>query len=213
MRRLPLQLAIVTGLAAAVLGWLAYQAEEPIPLWLTPDQRGRLAFEDKEFSAAADLFEDPMWKGTAAFASGRYLEAADAFGRLPTAVGLFNRGDALVKGREYVQAIPTFEQAVAEDPEWPEAAENLALSRYILDYLIRIRGESGTDSDGSLDELGADGYKFDNTADTGDEIQIDQDSAVEALSAEKWMRAVDTRTGDFLRFRFALEAARRGETE
>lgn len=205
--RLSVQIALVTVVAAAALGWLIHRTEEPVTLWLTPDQRGRLAFEDKEFSAAADLFEDPMWKGTAAYAAGRYLEAADAFGRLPTAAGWFNRGDALIKGREYVQAIPSFEQAVLEDPDWPEASENLELSRYILEYLEQTRGEEGTESDGSIDELGADEYKFDKSADTGTEMQIDKDSGVNALSAEKWMRSVDSRTGDFLRSRFQLEAS------
>jgi Ca-activated chloride channel family protein len=207
--RLGVQLATVTGLAIALLGWLSYRAEEPLSLWLTPDQRGRLAYEEKEFSDAMDLFEDPMWKGAAGYASGRYVEAADAFSRVPTAIGWFNRGDALIKGREYVQAIPSFEQAVAEDPDWLEARENLELARYTFDYLERAREQSGTESDGSIDELGADEYKFDKSADSGTEMQIDKESVVGALSAEKWMRTVDTRTGDFLRSRFELEVATR----
>ena len=206
MKLLP-QLVIVTAVAAAALAYMHTQAEDPVTLWLTPDQRARQLYEDKQFSEAADLFEDPMWKGIALYDSGRYLEAADAFARNPEAVGWFNRGDALIKGREYVQAIPSFEQAVAEDPEWPEAAENLALSRYILAYLEETREAEGTESDGTIDELGADEIKFDKSADSGTEMQFDQDSVVEALSAEKWMRTVDTRTGDFLRLRFELEAS------
>lgn len=201
-------IAAATIVAAVALAWLTYEAESPISLWLTPDQQGRRAFEAKQFSDAADIFEDPMWKGTAAYASGRYIEAADAFGRLPTAIGFFNRGDALVKGREYVQAPPSFEQAVAEDPSWSEAAENLELTRYIIDYLERTREASGTESDGTIDELGADEYKFDASADAGTEVRIDKDTVVQALSAEKWMRTVDTETGDFLRSRFDLEATR-----
>ena len=104
--KLAAQLLLVTGLAAAALGWLHWQAEDPRSLWLTPDQQGRRAYEAKEFSTATDLFEDAMWKGTAGYAAGRYVEAADAFGRLPTATGWFNRGDAPVKGREYVQSVP-----------------------------------------------------------------------------------------------------------
>lgn len=203
------QLAIVTGVAAAVLGWLTYKTEEPISLWLTPDQRGMRAYEEKEFSEAMDLFEDPMWKGTAGYAAGRYLEAADVFARVPGAIGWFNRGDALIKGREYVQAIPSFEQAVAEDPDWVEAAENLDLARYVLAYLEETREASGTESDGTMDELGADEFKFDKSADSGTEMQIDKSTLTMDLSAEKWMRTVDTETGDFLRSRFALEEATR----
>ena len=68
-----------------------------VDLWLTPDQQGRWAHESLDFSAAADSFADPMWKGVAAHAAGRYQEAAAAFARLPTAEGFFNRGNAFMK--------------------------------------------------------------------------------------------------------------------
>ena len=45
----------------------------------------------------------------------------------------------------------------------------------------------------------------------GAETKVSRESAVEAQSAEKWMRTVDTDTADFLRSRFMLESARRGE--
>ena len=65
---------------------------------------------------------------------------------------------------------------------------------------------------GTLDEseLGADDVVFDNTSKRGVEIEITQESTIEKQSAEKWMRTVDTDTRDFLRSRFALEAAREG---
>ena len=37
---------------------------------------------------------------------------------------------------------------------------------------------------------------------------ITEQSTIEMESAEKWMRAVDTETRDFLRSRFALQADR-----
>ena len=66
MMRLTTQLAIVTALCAVALGVAGWRSGELRSLWLTPDQQGRLAYERLEFSAAADLFDDPMWKGTAA---------------------------------------------------------------------------------------------------------------------------------------------------
>ena len=204
--KLLLQIAIATVLATAVLAALAERGGEFAALWLTPDQQGRLAYEKKEFSAAADLFEDPMWKGQALYAAGRYEEAAAVYARIPTAEGFFNRGNALMKAREYVKAIPSYEQAVAEAPDWPEAAENLGLARYVLEYIERSREQSDT---GDETELGADDVKFDNTKDRGKEIVITRESTIEAASAEKWMRSVDTETRDFLRSRFALEAAAR----
>ena len=68
-----------------------------------------------------------MWKGRAAYAAGRYTEAAAAFARLPTAEGFYNRGNALMKARKYHQAILSYEQAVAEAPDW--AGRGISLGR------------------------------------------------------------------------------------
>jgi Ca-activated chloride channel homolog len=47
--------------------WPASAQESPRfeNLWLTPDQQGRLAFDRGDFTAAARLFADPMWRGIA----------------------------------------------------------------------------------------------------------------------------------------------------
>ncbi len=204
--KLLLQVAVVTALAGGALVVLAERGGDFTALWLTPDQQGRLAYERKEFFEAADLFEDPMWKGRAAHAAGRYPEAADAFARIPTAEGFYNRGNSLMKGRNYTRAISSYEQAVVEAPDWPEAAENLKLARHVLEYIEGVREQSDT---GDESELGADDVEFDNTKEKGKEIVITKESTIEAASAEKWMRSVNTETRDFLRFRFALEASRR----
>ncbi len=198
-------LAVVTALGAIALCVASWRTGDFSALWLTPDQQGRLAYENLEFVEAADLFEDPMWKATAAYTAGRYTEAADTFGRIPSAEGFYNRGNAFLKGREYGKAIVAYEQAVAEAPEWTQPAENLQLSKYILDYIERSREQSDT---GDETELGADDFKFDNTQDKGTEIVITQQSTIELESADKWMRSVDTEISDFLRTRFALESAR-----
>lgn len=206
LRHTGLQLTVATLLAALLLGWLAYREGGFTALWLTPDQQGARAMQQLEFGAAADLFEDLAWKGTAAYEAGRYEDAAAQFGRLPTTAGFFNRGNALMKNGEYGKAIGAYEQAVAGEPDWLEARDNLALARYTLDYIEDLREASDT---GDESELSADDYTFDNTRDRGREMEITQQSTLELQSAEKWMRSVDTETRDFLRSRFALEAAQR----
>jgi Ca-activated chloride channel family protein len=183
-------------------------AADPMDWFLTPDQQGRYAFEQKRFSEATDLFEDPMWKGIAAYRSGRYQEAAEVFARVPTARGLFNSGNSYVKAREYDLAVQAFRQAVVEDPEFAEAQRNLVVAEFIVTYLndLRLATDTGDES-----ELGADGFKFDNKSGEGVEIVINDASRLEAKSEEQWMRAVDTQPGEFLRIKFALEADR-GQT-
>lgn len=208
LRHVSVQLLVATLLAALWLGWLAYRDGSFTALWLTPDQQGARAMQQKKFGAAADLFEDLAWSGTAAYESGRYEDAAAQYGRLPTATGFYNRGNALMKSGAYGKAIGAYEQAVAEAPDWVEARENLALARYTLDYIEDLREASDT---GDESELSADDYVFDNTRERGRDMEVTQQSTLELQSAEKWMRSVDTETRDFLRSRFALEAAQRGQ--
>lgn len=200
--------ALFSAIAAAALLWQGTQLGGFTALWLSPDQQARRLYDDRQFNEAYERFEDPNWKGVAAYDSGFYSEAAVAFGRMPTATGFFNRGNAFMKGREYAKAITAFEQAVAEAPDWVEAQENLALATYTLDYIERAREQSDT---GDESELSADDYVFDNSRERGKEMEITQESTVELESAEKWMRGVDTETSDFLRTRFLLEASRAGD--
>jgi len=207
-RRPSFQFATVTVLAVMALGWQAWQHNSFIDLWLSVDQQAQMAYERLEFPEAFEIFEDPAWKGVAAYRSGLYEESAAAFGRIPSAVAFYNRGNAFMKGRDYGKAITAYEQAVADDPSWIEADDNLRLARYVLEYIERAREQSDT---GDESELSADDYVFDNTQDRGVEIEITQESTIELESAEKWMRAVDTETRDFLRTRFLLESFQEGQ--
>lgn len=199
------RIGIVTALALAAIVFLSVRANGPMDIWFTPDQQGRLAVENKNWAAAVELFEDPMWSGIAAYSGGKYPVAADSFGRIPSAVGFYNRGNAFMKAFDYGKAISAYEQAVADSPDWKEAADNLELAKYTLQYIEDTREASDT---GDESELGADGYKFDNTEDRGEEMTITNESTMDLAAEEKWMRSVDTETRDFLRSRFELEINR-----
>ncbi len=202
---LPAQIALVTVIALVMLLVLREPEGSFEDLWRTPDQQARLAFEGNRFEEAAESFEDPAWKGTAQYRDGQYAEAAGTYGRLGTAAGFYNRGNAFMKAFEYRKAITAYEQAVAEAPDWIEAQENLALARYTADYIERAREQGDTGEQGGI---GADDVVYDNESSRGAETEVSRESAVEAQSAEKWMRSVDTQTADFLRTRFLLEASR-----
>ncbi len=173
--------------------------------FLTPDQQGRLAYEDKEFAQAADFFEDPMWKGYALYRSGKYSEAAQVFGRLSSAEAAFARGLSHIKTREYREGIAAFEVALERDPHHAAALRNLEIARAILAYLETAREQSDT---GEESGIGADDVVFDNESGGGTETTITGEGQIKMETAEQWMRTVDTRTADFLRIRFAIEAAR-----
>lgn len=198
----------VSVVCAGVLFYLKGPDAAFIELWLTHDQQAMRLYEDKQYQQAAERFEDPLWKGLAQYSSGDYSEAAETWARVASVEGFYNRGNAYMKAFEYRKAIPAYELAVEEAPDWVEAQENLELARYTLEYVERSREQSDTGEQGGI---GADDIVYDTTSDRGEETKVSRESAVEAQSAEKWMRSVDTDTADFLRSRFMLEAARRGE--
>jgi Ca-activated chloride channel family protein len=204
---LAVQLLLISVIAVAIMFWIKGAEGAALDLFLTKDQQGRLLYEDLKFQDAAEAFEDPAWKGTAQFRSGQYPESADSFGRMASAEGFYNRGNAFMRAREYRKAIASYEQAVADRPDWIEAQENLELARYTVDYVERSREQGDT---GEQSGIGADDVVYDNEGERGTDTEVTRESAVEAQSAEKWMRSVDTETADFLRSRFLLEASREG---
>ncbi len=197
-------LLMAAGLAAAPGG----RAEAGVIDWfLTPDQQGRLAYERKDFDAAAELFQDPLWRGQALYRDGQYEAAAEVFARLPSSEAAFAEGMAQIRNRGYRPAIAAFEKALERDPDNAAAARNLEIARVILDYVEDAREASDT---GEETGIGADDVVFDNEENRGAEMKTppEESAAIGAQTAEQWMRSVVTQTDDFLRQRFALEAAR-----
>jgi len=193
-------------LAAGLSLGVAEPARAGVADWfLTPDQQGQIAFNNKNYKKAAELFVDPMWKGRALYKDGQYEEAARTFDRLDTAQAAFAKGMAHMRSRGYRDGIAAFEETLKRDPHYPMAAANLETAREILDYIETTREQSDTGEDSGI---GADDVVFDNEAARGTDTEMEAATDAEALlTADQWMSLVDTRTGDFLRQRFAIEAA------
>ena len=171
--------------------------------FLTPDQQGFLAYRNKDYRRAADLFHDPMWRGYALFRAGDYEEAAKVFAQQPSADAAFAEGMAQIRSRGYRPAIAAFEKALKRDPGNAAAARNLEIARAILDYVEETREQSDTGEDSGI---GADDVVFDNEAAKGTQTIVSKEDTLEMQTADQWMRTVETRTSDFLKLRFALEA-------
>ena len=175
-----------------------------VNLWLTPDQQGRWLLESNRPTAAMAHFSDPAWRGIAAYRAGDFAAAADAFGTVGTADGEYNLGNALIKQRNYVDALAAFTRAVELEPEHRLAKENRDQVRRIIEYLDEAREQSDTDG-----KLGADDLKFDLTEGRGKKIRVEATSEMTVESAEQWMRTVETDGGEFLRQRFVADLQRR----
>lgn len=170
----------------------------------TPDQQGRRLYEAHRYPEAAEAFADPSWRAAALFRAGKYKEAADLLAPIETSTAQYDRGTALVRGRDYRGAEEAFESALKLDPGNADAAANLDVTRRIIAYLSEVRededeGEQSEPPDSTVSDL---------EGDEGKPKRIDEGSQLSEDAADEWMRSVETRPGDFLKSRFAIEAAR-----
>lgn len=200
--------AVVVGLVLGVSVPQPARADDIADWFFTRDQQGWRAFQQKDFAGAADRFIDPLWRGYALYRNGQYDKSIEVLARIGSAQSAFIQGMAHIKSRGYRDAVRAFEKTMELDPAYPGVVENLALAREIVDFIERVREQSETGEDSGI---GADDVVFDNEAMRGTETQMEaaQDEGVGVLTTEQWMNTVDTRTGDFLRQRFAIETATR----
>lgn len=199
--------AVVAAIMSVMVPPSPAQAEGWRDWFLTPDQQGWLAFEDKEYARAAETFADPYLRGIALYRGGQYEMAAETMSRIDTAQAAFVQGMAHIKSRGYRDGVRAFERALDIDPQHAGARANLPVSEAIVAYVETAREQSDTGEDAGI---GADDVVFDNEAAKGvdTEVEAPEEEQPAHLSSEQWMNTVDTRTSEFLRQRFLLETAR-----
>jgi Ca-activated chloride channel family protein len=165
-------------------------------LWLTADQQGRYHFDRGEYLAAAERFQDPMWKGVAFYRAGRYQDAFAAFSRVDTPESYFNQGNALARLGRLPAAVASYREALKRRPGWPEAKANLAL---VLALIPPVPPEEESEEGPNLKP---DDIKFDEKGKKGKKAVVD----VRKQTADMWMRNIQTTPHDLLLRKFALEA-------
>jgi len=170
--------------------------------FLTPDQQGQIAMNQKHYADAAELFLDPYHKGYAYLKAGQYPQAAEVFAALDTAEAAFAEGLARIRNREYRPAVSAFETALTRRQGWPEAQHNLEVSKAILDYVETTREQSDTGEEAGI---GADDTVFVNEDGRGETTTIQTSDGERQLPADQWISAIDTDMQDFLKNRFLLE--------
>lgn len=183
----------------------AVRADGWIDWFLTPDQQGQIAFNNKDFRRASEVFQDPYWRAYAQYKSGQYEAAADTFSRIDSAEAAFGEGMARIRNREYRPAIAAFETALERRPDYTEATHNLEIANAILTYVEDAREASDTGEDSGI---GADDVVYDNEEARGVDtvVQAEQDDTAQQ-TAEQWLTSIDTNMQDFLRSRFLLDTA------
>jgi len=198
------------GLIAPVLA-ISACTDDWNDLWLTRDQQAQRLADSGDHTAAAQLFSDPMRSGTEWYRAGEFERAAAEFGRLESAGGYFNRGNALVFLGNYEDAIRAYEFALRMQPEWREAEDNLQLAQVRLARLERPDDDAG----GTGGMLEADEIVFDLDASSkpgqGEQTVEEETGLRDDQLRELWLRRVETKPADFLAARFAYQLALQSE--
>jgi Ca-activated chloride channel homolog len=182
--------------------------------WLTPDQWGDVLSRSKAFAEAAKAYADPWRIGVAQYRNGDFDAAAKTFARVPGATGAFDEGNAWLMHGQYERAIASYGRALNFRPDWKEAEENQALAaarKAKIDDSGRDRDQEQTDA------YTPDKMVFDQKGGEKRERPMDLNGGPvsdEAMRAA-WLRRVQTTPGDFLRAKFAYQAAHsvQGEAE
>ncbi|WP_380054319.1 VWA domain-containing protein [Falsihalocynthiibacter sp. SS001] len=176
--------------------------------FLTQDQQAWRAYQNKDFSKAAELFQDPEWQAYSLYISGQYEESAAAYGRFDTAEAATNQGMAYLRHRKYRDGVRSFEKALEIDPNYEVAQHNLEVAQAIVKFVESTQAQSDTGEDTGI---GADDTVFDNESGQGEDMVISQGDEAAAMTDEQWMRSVNTNVGEFLGTRFRLEASEASE--
>ncbi len=202
--KIGIALAVIAcmGAGLAYYAWFA-EGYSMINLWLTPDQQGRYYFEKEDYAAAADRFEDPLWKGIAYYRGKNFKAASEQFGRVDTSAGYFNLGNTYAHWGQLEQAVASYEEALRRKPDYPAAKENRDLVKSLIQKKAKEKEEEpleGQDPTFNPDEI-----KFDEKGRKGKKGEIGQTELSAEQIQQVWMRRLQTTPSDFLRLKFAAQ--------
>ncbi|UZK03286.1 VWA domain-containing protein [Venatoribacter cucullus] len=117
-------------------------------LWQTRDQQGAALFE-QDPAAAAQRFNDPAWRGSAAYRAGDFPGAASAFAQAPaSAENLYNLGNALAQNGQLQEALQAYDQALELRPDLSAAQRNRAKVEELLQQQEQQQQPSGDNQSG-----------------------------------------------------------------
>jgi Ca-activated chloride channel family protein len=109
------------------------QALEWQDLWLRADQQGEQALVGGDAERASTLFQNPGWRGTAAWQAGDYESAESAFSLDESARGWYNRGNSLAVQGQLEEAIDAYRKSLELSPAQPDAEKNIETLEQLRD--------------------------------------------------------------------------------
>jgi len=176
-------------------------------LFITSDQAGYKAYENKQYLEAARNFENISFKGASFYRAGEFKKAKAIYQNISDKVGKYNLGNAFVMLGEYDSAIKAYELALKMDPNFKEAKENLVIAK-----ARKILKEPENDGEQGVGKLGADEIVYDNKKGKG----VDDDTSAEQETSSgnpNWLDRLQTGPKDFLKNKFRYQYEMQGSKD
>lgn len=117
-------------------------------MWQTKNQQAANQFEQTNYADAAQMFEDPQWKGTSLYKSGDYEGALAEYQKANDADGLYNQGNAHARLQNIDEGIKAYEKALELDPDMEDAKTNLEILKKLKEQQQQQQQDSDQQQDG-----------------------------------------------------------------
>jgi len=102
-------------------------------LWQTKDQQASKMLKSGDAEKAAQLYQDPNWKGTAHYKNGNFEQAVEAFSQSDSIDANYNRANALAKQGKLEDAIEAYEQVLENQADHEDAKFNRDIVKKAFD--------------------------------------------------------------------------------
>jgi Ca-activated chloride channel homolog len=131
-------------------------------VWLNKNQQGQKKRAQGLPQEAAQLFNDPRWRGVSEYESGNYASSATVFAQGDGADSLYNLGNALARSGKFEDAIDSYDRALQLAPGDEDTVYNRDLVEKMLQQQQQAQSEqqagqqSDSDSGGQSQQSDAD---------------------------------------------------------
>ena len=145
-------------------------------LWKNKDQQGQQYFIEGLHSEAAQVFENPEWKGLSHFRSGNLENALEEWKEIDSPRSLFNQGNALAKLGKLDQAIDRYDQVLEREPEHSDARFNRDLLKKLLEEQDKQKQQNQEQDGSGEDQQKSEPQQSENQSERSEENQSSAES-------------------------------------
>ena len=138
-------------------------------LWKNKDQQGQQYFIEGLHSEAAQVFENPEWKGLSHFRSGNHENALEEWKEIDSTRSLFNQGNALAKLGKLDQAIDRYDQVLEREPEHSDARFNRDLLKKLLEEQEKQKQQNQQQDGSGEDQQKTENQQSENQSERSEE--------------------------------------------